>query len=211
MDYLYCAGIGYALGCISPSYIIGKIKRIDLRKCGTKNLGASNTFLNFGRAWGTFVLLFDIFKAFIAVKIAGLWFYDIMISGILAGCFAVIGHNYPFYIGFKGGQGLASYSGLVLAIDPKLFVMLLLLCVFLSVLLNYGCVIALSATLLFPILLGISGADVYTFTIAVVCSASVFFKHTENIKRIKNGEENKLSSFIEKYILKITGENKNRS
>ena len=134
-----------------------------------------------------------------------------MISGILAGCFAVIGHNYPFYIGFKGGKGLASYSGLVLAIDPKLFVMLLLLCVFLSVLLNYGCVIALSATLLFPILLGISGADVYTFTIAVVCSASVFFKHTENIKRIKNGEENKLSSFIEKYILKITGENKNRS
>ena len=69
MYYACCAGLGYLLGSVSPSYILSKVKKVDLRQSGTKNLGASNTFVHFGRFWGVFVMFFDIFKAFVAVKL----------------------------------------------------------------------------------------------------------------------------------------------
>ena len=204
MYYICCAGIGYCLGSISPSYIIGKIKNIDMRQSGTKNLGASNAFMHFGRFWGAFVMFFDILKAFLAIKISNLIFSELAFAGLVAGSFSVIGHNYPFYIKFKGGKGLASYAGLVLGTSPMLFIILLTCCLAISFVFNYGCVIALSATVLFPILAGIKFGSIAAFAITAICSASVFLKHMENIKRIRSGEETKLTSFVGKYILKIT-------
>ena len=208
MYYLACAGLGYLLGSISPSYILSKVKNIDIRKDGTKNLGASNTFMHFGTFWGVFVMLFDIFKAFAAIKLCAFLFHEIPYAGLVAGSASVLGHNYPFYLKFKGGKGLARFGGFVLGVSPLLFLILLILCLIIAFILNYGCTMALSATVLFPIMVGIKYRSVAAFIIAAVCSASVFYKHTENIKRIKAGEETKFSVFIKKYVLKLSGKKK---
>ncbi len=202
MYYFLCVIIGYIIGSISPSYILGKIKKIDLRNSGTKNLGASNTFIHMGRGWGIFVMLFDIFKALCAVLLCRLLFHEMTLSGIVAGASCVLGHNYPFYLGFKGGKGLASYGGFVLGVSPVLFLILLAVCLLLAFIFNYGCLIALSAAVLFPVLVGLKFGSLSAFLITAVCSVSVFLKHTENIKRIRCGEENKFRSFIGKYVMK---------
>ena len=207
MYYACCAGIGYALGSISPSYILSKIKKVDIRKSGTKNLGASNTFMHFGRFWGIFVMLFDILKAYFAVKLCQFLFHELPLAGLVSGTAAVLGHNYPFYLRFKGGKGLASFGGFVLALSPPMFLCLLTGCIIITFILNYGCVLALSAAALFPIIVGISYGSLPAFLIAAVSGANVFLKHTQNLKRIKNGEETKFRTFISKYVLKLTKKN----
>lgn len=208
MYYVCCAGLGYLMGSVSPSYILSKIKKVDIRKSGTKNLGASNTFMHFGRFWGVFVMLFDILKAFFAAKLCSWLFGELAFAGLVAGGCAVVGHNYPFYLGFKGGKGLASYGGWVLAVSPVIFIVLLVGCLAISFVFNYGFVMALSAAVLFPVLVGIKYQSVMAWLIAGILSISLFVKHTENIKRARNGEETKFRSFIGKYVLKLTGKNK---
>ncbi len=203
MHYLGCAALGYAMGSISPSYILGRVKKVDMRDSGTGNLGASNTFMHFGRFWGIFVMLFDIFKAFFAVKLSEFFFRELVFARLVSGAFSVLGHNYPFYLGFKGGKGLASFGGFIMGVSPILFCILLLLCLMLAFIWNYGCTIALSAAILFPVLAGIKYGSVTAFLISAVCSMSVFYKHTENIKRILSGEETKFRTFIGKYLIKI--------
>jgi glycerol-3-phosphate acyltransferase PlsY len=201
MDYLTCAGIGYLLGSISPSYIISKTKRTDMRLSGTKNLGASNTLLHFGALWGALVMLVDISKSYLAVKICNALFGGLPLSGVLSGAFAVIGHIFPFYLKFRGGKGLASFGGLVLATDPYLFLILLSLCLIIALVLDYGCAIALSGAILFPVLVGIRHSSLATFLITAACGACIIYKHTENLRRIRTGEEKGLREFIGKYIL----------
>lgn len=205
MYYIGCAGLGYLIGSISPSYILSKFKKVDIRKDGTKNLGASNTFMHFGTFWGMFVMLFDIFKAFFAIKLCAFLFHEIPQAGLVAGAASVLGHNYPFYLRFKGGKGLASFGGFVLGVSPLLFVILLVLSLIVAFIFNYGCTIALSATVIFPIMVGIHYQSLAAFLIAAVCSASVFYKHTENISRIRAGQETKFTVFIKKYVLKLSG------
>ena len=202
MDYVFSSLIGYALGCISPSYILSRAKNVDIRKSGTKNLGASNTFIHFGRFWGIFVMLFDILKAFFAVKICALLFPRALYGGLVAGCAAVIGHNYPAFLKFKGGKGLASFGGLVLGISPMMFLSLLILSLTIALIINYGCVVALAASALFPVLVGVHYGSIVPLIIALICSASVFYKHSKNIGRIKRGEEIKFSHFVKRYVAK---------
>ena len=201
MYYFICVIIGYLTGCVNPSYILGKLKRVDMRRSGTKNLGASNAFISLGRGWGVFVMLFDIFKSLLAVFICSLLFPELALAGIVAGSSCVLGHNHPFYLGFRGGKGLASYGGFVLAISPTLFFLLLFFCLTIAFLLNYGCTIALTASLIFPVLAGIKFNSIAAFFIVAICSASMFYKHTENLRRIKAGEERQFRAFIGKYIL----------
>lgn len=203
MNYLFSILIGYALGMINPSYILGRIKRVDMRKSGTGNLGASNTFINLGPFWGIFVMLFDILKGFLAVRLAAYLFPMTAYAGLVAGACAVLGHNYPFYLRFRGGKGLASFAGLILGVSPLLFVILLALTTVIAFILNYGCTVSFSSTLLFPIMAGIYYRSIIPALIALVCSANVFYRHTENIGRIRRGEETKLTDFIKKYVFKF--------
>lgn len=208
MYYVCCAGLGYLIGSISPSYILSRVKKVDIRKSGTKNLGASNTFMHFGRGWGVFVMLFDIFKAFLAVKLCQWLFSEYALSGLIAGGFSVIGHNYPFYLRFKGGKGLASFGGWVLGVSPWLFLILLVLCLALAFLFNYGFTMAISAAVLFPILVGLKYRSLLAGAVAAVLCVSMFVKHTQNFKRVMSGEETKFRTFIGKYVIKLSGKAK---
>ena len=209
-----CFAIGYLLGCISPSYIISKAKKIDLRRCGTKNLGTTNAIMSLGKAWGAVVMLVDIVKAWIAVKLCQIMFPSLVLGGIVAGSASVLGHNHPFYLRFKGGKGVAAFGGFVLAFSWQIFLMMLAVCLAIAFVANYSCMLSFSAAIIFPFVavykLWHDGADVLMLVAAFIIIAmpmiSVAVRHSENLRRIKSGEENKFTVFISKYVLNSKSE-----
>src|SRR3989338_1610681 len=106
----------YALGSISPSYFLGrKVLHEDLRDEGTHNLGATNVLFNIGLTGAFFVAMFDIFKGIITVLLGA--YFNLSESGMYsAGLFAVLGHCFPFYLGFRGGKGLSTTIGALLTL-----------------------------------------------------------------------------------------------
>jgi len=109
--------IGYLLGSISPAYIIGKAKGVDIRKVGSKNAGATNAWKSLGKLAGVITAVFDVFKGMFALLL-GLYLSNIFGFSInwafIAGALAIVGHNWPFYMQFKGGKGVATTYGLMI-------------------------------------------------------------------------------------------------
>lgn len=202
MEYFICGCIGYGLGCLNPAYFISKWKHKDIRNTGTGNLGTTNTFINFGKGWGCLVLLFDMMKAFLSVKLCGWLFPELMLAGVVAGCLAVIGHIFPFYTGFHGGKGIASFAGFVLSVDVLLFLALLAIGCIVAVLINYGCGISFAASVLFPFIYSYKLQSAAAFIILSVCSAVIIYKHIDNVRKIKAGEEMPIHQFLRNYVLR---------
>ncbi len=192
--------MGYVLGSLSPSALLGRLKKKNLREVGTKNLGATNTLLTFGKKWALFVLLFDMAKAFAAVKLTGLLYPDDVLVPILSGVFAIIGHIFPFYMRFKGGKGLAAFGGLVLATDPWMFVFLLLLTTVLMFLVNYSFIMPYGAATLYPILTGILYHSLPAALLCVIPSAIIMIKHRDNLKKARQGADMKIRENAKKIF-----------
>lgn len=194
--------LGYLIGSISPSALISKIKKKDIREHGTGNLGATNTLINFGRGFGVFVMLFDFFKAFAAVKLAQWICPDKAYAGIVGGSMAVIGHVFPFYLRFKGGKGLASYGGMILALNPVLFLILLGITVAAMFIANYGVAMPMSAALLFPIMYGIHMQSWVCGLIALGISAVIATTHFSNIGKALRKEDTPVREYVKKIFHK---------
>ena len=129
MYYILVALLAYIMGSSSMSLYISKWKKVEIRDKGSKNLGASNAMLVFGWKYGILVALHDIGKAALAVILARHFFPGLEHIGIVAGVASVLGHIFPFYLGFKGGKGFASYLGMTIALNWKLALVILLLVV----------------------------------------------------------------------------------
>lgn len=186
--------IGYFLGCINLSYIISKIKGFDIRKYGSGNAGASNVMIVIGKKVGAFVAVFDILKAFIAVRFAASLFAyatvnELNYAGCIAGAAAIIGHIFPFYMGFRGGKGLAAFGGTLLAVDCRLFFVLFIISLFIAIITDYICFVPISMSAVVPLSVGMAHDSYIPTLILSVSSLAILFKHVENIKRIKAGEE----------------------
>ena len=137
MAYLISAVLGYLLGCSNMAYWLGLIKKVDIRNNGSGNLGASNATVLLGWGAGVIVALHDIGKAVLAVFLARLLFPETEAVGAAAGVAAVMGHIFPFYLKFKGGKGLASFWGLILALNWKVGLAMLLLGVVITVVTDF--------------------------------------------------------------------------
>lgn len=196
MKYLFSLLIGYGLGCLNPAALLSKLKKQDLRTQGTHNLGASNTMLVMGKKWGALVMLFDIFKSFCSVKLAEWLFPQLYAVALVAGLGAVLGHVFPFYLGFRGGKGLAAFGGMVLAYDPILFCILLVLGILLMLLFNCSVAMPMSAAPLFSILAGIRAQSLVVFALAAVSALIIVIKHWSNIEKARSGNDIKIRSFI---------------
>lgn len=190
--------MGYLLGTLNPAAWLAKLKKENLRDSGTGNLGATNVMLHFGKLYGALVMIFDIAKAFVAVKVAELLFPSIELAGILAGGAAVVGHVYPFYMRFKGGKGLAAFGGMMLAVDPLTFFLLLTAGVVLIFITNYSVALPLSAAVLFPVLYIVRFGDFPQFLIVTAVCILIIIKFCDNLKKIKRGEEIKVREFLKK-------------
>lgn len=186
--------IGYFIGCINLSFIISKIKGFDIRHVGSGNAGASNLVIVFGKKIGLTVAVLDILKSFIAFRLAAAVFPEavagpISYAGVIAGVAAVIGHVFPFYMGFKGGKGLACYGGIVLAINYKLFVVLFIAAFIIAVITDYICFAPITMAFIVPLTVGIVYKTWIPSAIISVASIVLLFKHRQNIARIRSGEE----------------------
>lgn len=188
--------IGYLTGCINLSYLIGRLKGFDIREHGSGNAGASNVIITMGKKAGAFVALFDIFKAYFAIKLTTLVFDDIFLIGAITGVAVILGHIFPFYMGFRGGKGFASLGGSILALDYRLFFVLLILTIFIVFISNYICFGPTSISIIFPIVYGYINRGAggwYAMLIFFIASVAICYRHRENFIRIKTGDELKFS------------------
>lgn len=193
MHVVFCGTMGYLLGSINPAYIFGKLRGFDIRKRGSGNAGATNVTLVMGKAVGLVCALLDIFKSFIAYRLAKALFPLSVFAGVLSGCACILGHIFPVWMGFAGGKGLACIGGLILAYNWKLFLLLLAMEIILALVTNYICVMALSITLIFPVIYAVQTGDVTGTLLLCTLIPVVYYKHLPNIRRILSGREARLS------------------
>ena len=189
MNAILSLGMGYALGCLSPAAFVAKKKNVDLKQEGTKNLGATNTALVLGKYAGYFVLIFDILKAVLAYRVARRVFPALRFAGLIAGIGVLIGHCFPVTMGFRGGKGLASFGGLVLAHDVRIFCLLLALGIAAAFVLNYGVYLAVTATTLFPVCCWLMHGDPAEAVFCALAGGFILVMHLGNLRRAVTGED----------------------
>ncbi|MEI3614813.1 glycerol-3-phosphate 1-O-acyltransferase PlsY [Pseudogracilibacillus sp. SO30301A] len=195
MDYIIFIIIAYLLGSIPFALIIGKIGyKIDIREHGSGNLGATNAFRVLGTKAGIFVTLADILKGTLAtlIPLFASFFFDIEVSRLIIGVFAVLGHTYPVFAKFKGGKAVATSGGIILGINPLLFIAMVLTFI-LSLYLSKYVSLASMITGIVSTIISLFLNDWLLFAMILSLTIFVFFRHKENIRRIKNKTEPKIT------------------
>ena len=191
MNFLIFALIAYVLGSIPSALIVGKVGfNIDIREEGSGNLGATNTFRVLGMKAGTIVVLADILKGTIATLIPLI--FDVEISRLFIGIFAVLGHTYPLFARFKGGKAVATSGGVILGISPLLFIVMVvsfLTTLYISKYVSLASMITGIITIIVSFFIG----DILLIIVVSLLTIFVFYRHKENIKRIKNKTEPKIT------------------
>jgi len=206
MERLVCLVIGYIFGLFQTGYIVGRLNGIDIRDVGSKNAGTTNTLRTLGAGAGALVLIGDALKAFLAVNICRLIFKDscgdcMTLISLYAGLGAMLGHNFPFYLKFKGGKGIACTAGVVISFGlvPTLFGIVIFFGTFfithyvsLCSLVLYVCIMILSVIAGQTGLMNMSGAYLYeAYFVVFIMAVMAFVRHKENIKRLLSGTERK--------------------
>lgn len=201
-----CLAIGYALGLFQTGYLYGRLHHIDIREHGSGNAGTTNTLRTLGWKAGAVTFFGDLAKAMLAILAAWLLFHDqypdtVMLLEMYAGLGAVLGHNYPCYLRFKGGKGIACTSGFILAVFPQaapLCLVLFILTVAATKYVSLGSIlvaISFYAQLAAFGQLGFlrvgAGNRMELYIVGAVFSLLALWRHRANIRRLLTGTENK--------------------
>jgi len=193
MNYILALIVGYLLGNVSASFIVGKLtKNIDIRKFGSGNAGATNTLRVLGVKAGLLVFFVDILKGVVAVLLGRLAAGDI--GGMLAGAAAVAGHIWPVFLSFKGGKGVATSFGVLVVLFPVVALILFAVSASLVAITRFMSLGSITAAVLLPILLLVIGYDWVYIIFGLALAALVVYLHKGNITRLLAGKENKLGS-----------------
>ena len=193
MKLLICLLIGYLVGMINPAYIVGKMRGVDVKHEGSCNAGASNAIMLMGKLIGTCCGLFDIFKAYVVYTVCAKLFPDAAAAGMVAGVGCMLGHIFPAWLKFNGGKGLACLGGTILAYDGKLFLLMLAIEIVLVLVTGYVCLVAITASLAFPVIYWLAGGQAVGIAGLVVITVAMLLKHRENLQRIGKGTEVRIS------------------
>ena len=203
--YIVIAIIAYAIGSINFSVILSKkMAGFDVREKGSGNAGSTNMLRSVGKKAAAITLLCDILKGIVAILIAVIagWIFKDVDKALLvqiAGILVIVGHTFPIFFEFKGGKGVATSLGVLLITNWQIGLICLVFALVLMLLTRMVSVGSVGAAILFPVLTLFihsnyfvsegSGYFVYSIILAVI----IAFNHRENIQRILNGTENKLS------------------
>lgn len=201
--YILVAIIAYAIGSVNFSIIFSKkFAGFDVREKGSGNAGTTNMLRSVGKGLAALTLICDILKGVVAVLVA-FWIGKIAtnvkpeILVQLAGFFAVVGHTFPVYFGFKGGKGVATSLGILLLINWQIGLICLVFALLLMALTRFVSLGSVSAAILFPVLTIFIHThyivDGSYIIFALLLGAFVVFNHRANVKRLLEGKENKLS------------------
>ena len=197
MERLICIAIGYVFGLFQTSYIYGKMHGIDIRKCGSGNAGTTNMLRTMGTKAGAITLLGDAFKCVIAVLVVRTLFraqYEeiLPLLSIYTAAGVILGHNFPFYMKFKGGKGVASTFGFILVTCWPVAVIALGIWLVMAFAFRYSSLSALTAAVFVPVASYFLAPSLeYTVVYALVVLL-VIVRHHGNIRRLLNGEESKI-------------------
>ena len=192
--YVLAAVIGYFIGNFSPSYLLGKFsKDIDIRNYGSGNAGTTNAMRVLGTKTGLIVFLCDVIKGAVATWLGMQLTSGSPLGGAVSGCMAVIGHNWPCLLRFRGGKGIACSFGLILVLYPGTGLILSLVFVALVLMTRYVSLGSIIAAILFPVLLAIFREPPEMILVGVFLALLALLRHKGNIKRLLNGQENKFS------------------
>ena len=209
MERILCVLIGYICGLFQTSYLYGKVHGIDIRNYGSGNAGTTNALRTLGAKAGAITLLGDCFKCVIAVVIVHLIFGKshpemIRLLGLYAAAGTILGHNFPFYLKFKGGKGVACTGGMVLAVFPIVAPVSIGIFIATTAVTKYvslGSILGLISVFVQVVLYGQLGiiaiptAVCTEFYILTACFTVLgIWQHRANIGRLMNGTENKFGS-----------------
>jgi acyl phosphate:glycerol-3-phosphate acyltransferase len=195
--------LAYLVGSIPTGYIVGKVfKKVDIRTQGSGNMGATNVFRVIGKRWGIFVLVCDILKGVVAtLLLVRVFDYAIfgerMYTQCVYGVCAIIGHNWTLFLRFKGGKGVATTTGVILALFPNALALSFLFFCFIVMITRYISLGSLLGALSFPLFIWLLYGTIEGFPVFLCFSlflvVFIFIRHKSNIKRLCNGTENKIS------------------
>lgn len=193
MNFFLIIVISYLIGSFSSAYFVGKyFKKIDIRNHGSGNAGATNALRIMGKKLGVITFLLDFFKGIIAVNIGILISgYD---GGLVAAIFTVIGHNYPIFLNFKGGKGIATTIATLAVLEFPITLISVIVGVFVAAIFKYvslGSLVFLS-TLFVLSIFGTEEFYIYRTLTILFLMILGYYRHKENIKRLISGTENRL-------------------
>lgn len=184
--------VGYLLGAVPFGLLIGKSVGIDVRMEGSRNIGATNVNRVLGKKLGILTLFCDCMKGLLPMWLVGLLLpetenRELIIA--LTGVFAVVGHMFPVYLGFRGGKGVATGLGVFLFFSPPAIAVSLAVFLCAVKVSGYVSVGSLLAAALAPLWLYLFGASSIAIGAAVIIAVLIWVKHHENITRLMHGQE----------------------
>ncbi len=196
------AVVAYLLGCFSTGLTVSNAKGVDIRSKGSKNTGASNVLRVMGLKSGLVTFIGDFLKATLAC-----WLGSILLPGVtfgvdrfgmmLAGVFAVVGHNWPVFYGFKGGKGVACSAAVILFVNPLWGGISIVICVAVIALTRFISLGSMTMLLCYMVLMCVAfwgqwAACLFTVILFAMC----VWRHRANIQRLLNGTENKIGQKV---------------
>lgn len=201
MIWLLIVVLSYLIGSIPSGYLVARAKGIDIRQRGSSNIGAANVARVMGKKWGYLVGFSDFLKGFLAVKVGVMiavhFHLGLVLAGVVAAIACILGHNYTIWLGFKGGKGIATSGGAILALLPPMvfasgalaWVLVFLISRFTSLASIIAAVVLPIAVLLF---VAQNGADFWLLLAFMLLIASLaIWRHRANVVRLLNGTENR--------------------
>lgn len=206
MERIFCLVIGYIFGLFQTAYIYGKLHGIDIRNYGSGNAGTTNTMRVLGTKAGLLVLFGDIIKCILAIVVTGMLFGKshpdmVYLLKLYAAAGAILGHNFPFYLQFKGGKGIAATAGLILSFHPYFIpvgVILFFGTFFTTHYVSLGSLLVYAGFMIEIVIMGQKGLFgmsqahlIELYVIAAFLTIMAYYKHRENIVRLLKGEERK--------------------
>ncbi len=207
MERIICLFAGYLFGLLQSGYFYGKAHKIDIRNYGSGNSGTTNALRVMGAKAGAVVFLGDFLKSLLPCLMIRVLFRSqpemVYLLILYTGFGVILGHNYPFYLNFKGGKGIAATAGLIVATDLRMMLLCLVAFVLIVAVTRYVSLGSLVVATIFFVWLylfgriGAYGIDQRLlpefYIVTALISGQAFWRHRANIGRLVRGRENKIS------------------
>ena len=210
--YLSCALLGYLLGSLPTGYLVGRLRGIDIREHGSGNIGATNVVRVLGKKPGYFVFFCDALKGFLAVFLSchlavwqvalgvGVTEKVMILAGIVGALACILGHNFPVWLKFRGGKGVATTVGVLLGLMPAAVGVAAVIWGTCFYLFRYVSLASLLGAASLPVTVwvltsrhGSLGGSNPLFWFSVAAAALIFWRHRANIGRLLNGTESRFA------------------
>jgi glycerol-3-phosphate acyltransferase PlsY len=203
LGYMACLLAGYGLGSIPTGYLVGRARGVDLRQAGSGNIGATNAFRVLGKGPAAIVLVGDALKGYLActvvcgaclglLKGSGWEGLETEAARVMAGLGAVLGHTYTFWLGFRGGKGIATSAGVFAALAPWALVVALAGWVVVLWVCRYASLASVTAAVLLPGMVWLTREHPLLCWVTTLVGALVIARHSSNLRRLWQGTEPKV-------------------